>query len=244
MFMAYGCIGAWQGVSPDKAGFAGRYSGIVYGAAAGEVVLGMNKLAETIDHLSECMGKNTGNLPGGTIIESWSNPFSAYYLGNTRVHIEDFKRARFSSEEAITSLILALGKAAPGDTAFINSLLVSARLLHYTASRFVLAKTICDRWNDAMLGQHKNDFVYYDIAYICHGFIQDLMDEGGELKTAYAGAWLSENMPYRLNTMLGRFDVEYGLWQKLLLKVLDYRIQHAREHVADRSFEELFKPDF
>ena len=126
----------------------------------------------------------------------------------------------------------------------INSLLVSARLLHYTASRFVFAKTICDRWNEAMLGKKKNDFVYYDIAYICHGFIQDVMDEGGEIKDAYRASWLSENMPYRLNTISGRFDVEYGLWQKLLLKVLDYRIAHDRAHVATQSFEELFKPDF
>jgi len=137
-----------------------------------------------------------------------------------------------------------LGKAGRKDSGFINSLLVSARLLHYTATRFIWAKTICDRWNEAMLEKKKNDFVYYDIAYICHGFLQDVMDEAGGLKDAYAGAWLSENMPYRLNTMLGRFDVEYGLWQKLLLKVLDYRITHDREHVAVNTFEELFRPDF
>jgi hypothetical protein len=94
-----------------------------------------------------------------------------------------------------------------------------------------------------MLRVKKNDFVYYDIGYICHGYIQDMMDEGGELKDAYAAAWLSESQPYRLNTMLGRFGVEYGLWQKLLLKVLDYRIGHDRSFVAGRSFEELFKPE-
>jgi hypothetical protein len=115
--------------------------------------------------------------------------------------------------------------------------------LHYTTTRLIWAKVICDRWNEAMLGQKKNDFVYYDIAYICHGFIQDVMDEGGELKDLYREGWLSENMPYRLNTIAGRFDVEYGLWQKLLLKVLEYRITHERDHVATQSFEELFKPD-
>lgn len=244
MFMAYGCIGAWQGTAPDKRSFTSDYSGLMYPEAYDEVSQALTGLARTVEILSKCLGKNTSNLPGGTIIESWSNPFSPYYLGNTREHIGDFKNARRESEEAEAWLIRALRKAAPRDSAMINSLLVSARLLHYTATRFVFAKTICDRWNDAMLGKKKNDFVYYDIAYICHGFIQDAMDEGGEIRDAYKASWLSENMPYRLNTISGRFDVEYGLWQKLLLKVLDYRITHERTHVATQSFEELFKPDF
>ena len=244
MFMAYGCIGAWQGEAPDKRTFTARYCDVMYPAISDEMRKALSGLALTIDHLSRCLGKNTSNLPGGTIVESWSNPFSPYYLENTRVHINDLRRARKESEEVEAWLIRALAKADGKDSAFINSLLVSARLLHYTATRFIWAKVICDRWNEAMLGKKKNDFVYYDIAYICHGFIQDVMDEGGGLKDAYKEGWLSENMPYRLNTIAGRFDVEYGLWQKLLLKVLDYRITHDRDHVASQSFEELFKPEF
>jgi len=259
MFMAYGCIAAWQGRTPDKTSFTGAYSGLVYPSVGNEISQALSGLAATIATLTKCMGNNTSNLPGGTIIESWSNPFESYYLANTQTHLADFREARKQSEEVEEILIGALDKlgglgisaatradsgSIRADSAFITSLLVSARLLHYTATRFLLARAICDRWNEAMLGKKKNDFVYYDIAYICHGLIQDVMDEGGEIKTAYAGAWLSEYMPYRLNTMLGRFDVEYGLWQKLLLKVLDYRIQHERSHVATQPFEDLFKPEF
>jgi len=244
MFMAYGCIGAWQGTAPDKRTFTARYSDVMYPAASDEIREALLGLGRTIDHLSKCLGKNTSNLPGGTIVESWSNPFSTYYLENTRTHFEAFKAARLESEEAQAWLIRALEKSGGRDSAFIHSLLVSARLLHYTATRFIWARVICDRWNEAMLGKKKNDFVYYDIAYICHGFIQDVMDEGGSIKDAYKESWLSENMPYRLNTMAGRFDVEYGLWEKLLLKVLDHRITHERAYVANQSFEELFKPDF
>ena len=43
--------------------------------------------------------------------------------------------------------------------------------------------------------------------------------------------------------MLGRFDVEQGLWRKLFLKVLDHRIQLKDDEVT-KSFEELFKPEF
>jgi hexosaminidase len=71
-----------------------------------------------------------------------------------------------------------------------------------------------------------------------------MLDEAGELKDVYAKAWLSESQPYRLNTMLGRWDVDYGLWQKLLLKLLDFRIQHDKTYVATTSFEETFNPNF
>ena len=244
MFMAYGCIGAWQGTSPDKNLFTAAYSRIVFPRSADDMSQALTLLANTITTLEKCIEDGTNHLPKGTIVESWSNPFSTYYLAQTKAHIADFRLARKQSERAESYLIGALASADKADSAFINTLLVSARLLHYTASRFVWAAAICDRWNESMLGKKKNDFVYYDIAYLCHGLIQDMMDESGMLKEAYSRAWLSENMPYRLPTISGRFDVEYGLWQKLLLKVIDFRIQHDVKYVADQSFEELFHPDF
>jgi hexosaminidase len=244
MFMAYGCIGAWQGAVPDKKTFTREYSSIAFPKVADEMTRALDYMALSGSYLDKCLGKNTAGMPRGTIIESWSNPFSAYYLKNTNEHITDFRNARKASEEAQGMLITALGKCDKKDSAFINSMLVTARLMTYSATRFIWAKTLCDRWNESMLVKKKNDFVVYDITHLCHGLLIDVMDENGELKTAYSEAWLTENMPYRMNTILGRFDLEYGLWQKLFLKVIDYRIQNKPEYVATKSFEELFKPDF
>lgn len=263
LFMAYGCIGAWQGIPPERQQFTENYAALVHPRVATEMRMALDSLAASIETLTAVLGKNTSNLPGGTIVESWSNPFGPYYLDNSRAHREELKKVRRQSEEAEAQLVRALDKLSarpnpnannsrtscimPGDnadSAFIRSLLVSAQLVHYTASRFLWAVVICDRWNEAMPGKKKNDFVYYDIGYICHGYIQDMMDESGELKDAYASSWLSESKPYRLNTMLGRWNVEYGLWQKLLLKMLDYRIQHDKTFVASQTFEETFHPNF
>lgn len=244
LFMAYGCIGAWQGQVPNKTKFTEAYSSILYPEAAEEMHKAFDYLAQSNVYLDKCLGKNTNGMPRGTIIESWSNPFLPYYLKNTNEHADDFRNARKLSEEAQGQLILALSKCNKKDSAFINSLLVAARLMTYSATRYLWAKTMCDRWDESMLQRKKNDFVVYDITHICHGLLIDVMDENGELKTAYQQAWLSENMPYRVNTILGRFDVEYALWQKLFLKVIDYRIQNKPEHVADQSFQALFKPDF
>jgi hexosaminidase len=244
LFMAYGCIGAWQGQVPDKKTFTDLYSRIMYPAVSGEMQKAFDYLAASNASLDKCLGRNTNGMPRGTIIESWSNPFLPYYLKNTNEHTADFKHARKLSELAQGELITALQKCNPKDTAFIHSMIVTARLMNYAATRFLWAKTICDRWNESMLQRKKNDFVAYDIAYLCHGLLVDVMDENGELKTAYSEAWQSEYMPYRMNTILGRFDVEYALWQKLFLKVIAYRIENKPEHVADQSFEILFKPDF
>jgi len=243
LFMAYGCIGAWQGKVADKNIFTADYSSVEYASIAGDMQQAISAIAASGEYLGKCLGKNTGGLPRGTIVESWSNPFQAYYLENTKVHLDDFIASRKLSEEAQAILINLLEKAPEKQRSFINSLLVSARLINYTASRFIWAKRICDRWNESILTNKKDDFVIYDITYSCHGLLVDMMDECGELKSAYEKAWLDEYQPYRLNTMLGRFDVEQGLWRKLFLKVLDHRIQLKDDEVS-KSFEELFKPEF
>ena len=244
LFMAYGSIGAWQGKSPDKQTFARSYASVMYPRVADEVRKAFDCLAQANQYLDKCLGRNTSGMPRGTIVESWANPFLPYYLKNTDDHLADFKNARRLSEEAQNELIVAIRKSNRADADFLNSLLVSARLMTYSCTRFLWAKTICDRWNKSMLGKKKNDFVVYDLTHLCHGLLIDVLDENGELKTEYEQAWRTEYMPYRLNSILGRFDVEHALWQKLFQKINDYRIQNPPEHVATRSFEELFKPDF
>lgn len=182
-------------------------------------------------------------MPRGTLVEAWSNPFSAYYLANTEAHAVEFREVRKYSEEAQVNLIAALQKASKADSTFINSLLVSARLINYSATRFIWARAIVDRWNYAMLVKKKEDYVIYDLTYPCHSLLVDAMDETGELKQIYSQTWLSEYMPYRLNSILGRFDVEYSLWRKLHLKVVDFQIQRKKDEPV-QSFEAMFKPDF
>ena len=66
---------------------------------------------------------------------------------------------------------------------------------------------MADRWDNAMLVNKQNNFVFYDISYICHGLIQDMMDELGTLRYDYSAAWSAESLPYRKHTILSRFDI-------------------------------------
>ncbi|MBY0534428.1 MAG: beta-N-acetylhexosaminidase [Chitinophagaceae bacterium] len=243
-FMAYGCATAWSGKEANRNQFESCF-GKVLVPNAGEALVKANALmAESVDLLYTCLGKNTGNMPGGTIIESWSNPFNEYYLSITKEKEAVFRLVRSKTEEASDLLIGAIKKSNGWQQSYLESMRVTANLLHYEASRFLWAHVMCTRWDKAMLETKRNSFVFYDLGYICHGLVQDMMDELGTLKEDYKNAWLSENMNYRLNTMMGRFDVEMGLWQKLLLKMIDHRIKHAADEVSTKPFAQLFNPDF
>ena len=243
-FMAYGCTSAWQGTSPDRETFEQNFYRLLFDSTGAKVQQACANLAAAVEALKKCFGRNTGNMPGGTIIESWSNPFQSYYTGIIQSNQDALKQVRIQCESAEYLLVQSLPELGTADKDFVESLRVTARLMHYEATRFLWANVISQRWDEAMLGNKKSNFVFYDIGYICHGLIQDVMDELGTLKDDYSEAWLSEYIPYRKNTILSRFDVEYGLWQKLLLKLIDFRIQHPEDYVARQSFTDTFKPDF
>jgi len=67
----------------------------------------------------------------------------------------------------------------------------------------------------------------------------DMVDYCTEIKEEYRQAWLSENIPYRLGNIMGRFDEEYLLWRGLSQKVLDYRY-HKEEGKKAQSFNATF----
>ena len=191
LYMAYGSVGAWQKEPVDRNEFINNYCRIIYPGISDQMRIGFNKMAESEDFLAKCFGRHT-------LSEMWADPFSSYHLKNTNDHFEDFKKARISAETAQENFIGAL-HSQTGDTAFIRTLLINSRLLDYTASRFIWAKTIVDRWNwiyDGKSKGKKDNIMYYDINYSTHGLVVDMMDYCTEIKEEYCRSWLSENMPY------------------------------------------------
>lgn len=244
LFMSYGSVVAWQGKATAAERYSSMYAAVLYPGFSSIMKSVFDKLEETNINLSKCLGKNTGSMPRGTIAESWSNPFLPYYLKNTDTHLAAFKKARKSGEEAQDLLIKALKICPAKDSGMLNTLLVSAKLMTYSATRFIWAKNISDRWNSAMLKFKNNDFVYYDLVYLCHSLLTDMTEEITELKQEYQQNWAIEYLPYRMQSIVSRFDVEFGLWRKLFLKVIDYRIENGPVALSNVSFAELFKPDF
>jgi hexosaminidase len=234
LFMAYGSIGAWQTGPVDRKEFLNTYCKIMYPGISDQMSNGFQKMAESEASLAKCLGRHT-------LTEVFADPFSAHLLKNTDTHIEDYKNTRLAAEKALEYFTEAL-QAKTGDSAFIKTMLLNSRMSHYTASRFIWAKTIVDRWNwvyDVTLKGKKDYIMYYDVNYSTHGLTVDMMDWCTEIREEYRKAWLSENMPYRLGTMEGRFDADYLLWHTIYTKILDYRF-HNKSKEPKLKFEELF----
>jgi hexosaminidase len=234
LFMAYGSAGAWQSEPIDRKSFNDNYCRIMYPGISGLISNAFGKMSESEDFLAKCLGRHT-------LSEMWADPFSSYHLKNTGLHLDDYKKARVAAESAQEKLVAAL-QSGSEDTAFIRTMLVNCRQLDYTAARFIWAKTIVDRWNwiyDLKSKGEKDYVMFYDINYSTHGLIADMMDYCTGIREEYRQAWLSENMPYRMGTITGRFDSEYLLWRNLYLKIADYN-NHHDEKTPRAKFEKLF----
>ena len=234
LFMAYGSAGAWQKEPIDRKSFTDNYCRLMYRGISGLMSDAFKKMSESEDFLARCLGRHT-------LSEMWENPFSSYHLKNTDLHLEDYKSARIAAETAQEKLFEALNYGSE-DSTFIKTMLLNCRQLDYTATRFLWAKSIVDRWNWIydLKSKGKKDYVmFYDINYSTHGLIADMMDYCTEIKEEYRKGWLSENMSYRMGTITGRFDSEYLIWRNLYLKIAEYN-NHKEEKTPRAKFEKLF----
>ncbi|HNW56169.1 MAG TPA: family 20 glycosylhydrolase [Bacteroidales bacterium] len=233
LFMAYGTAGAWQREPLKRDEFINGFCQIMYPGISVQMNNAFRKMAESEASLAKCLGLHT-------LLEMWSDPFSSYHLKNTKDHIDDYKNARKAAEAAQENLLEAL-LSQPDDSAFIKTLLVNSRLLDYTASRFIWARTIVDRWNwdyDCNSNE-KDDFSkIYDTNYSTHGLTVDMMDYCTQIKEEYIKAWISENMKYRLGTITGRFDSEYLLWRNIYTRIADFQL-HNKINSQTNRFEDV-----
>ncbi len=233
-FMAYGSVGAWQKDPVNQNDFIDDYCKIMYPEVSEQMSNGFKNMIESEAYLAKCLRRHTLN-------QMFTDPFSAKSLKNTYTHIKDYKKARIAAEMAQESFIAALNNQTK-DTEFIRSMLVNSRMSHYTATRFIWAKTIVDRWNwiyDQKTDGKRYNNRFYDINYSAHGLTVDMMDWCTEIKEEYKQAWLSEYKPYRMGTMTGRFDSEYLLWRNIYSKIVDYNNQNDISNTTI-TFEEIF----
>ena len=82
--MAYGSAGAWQSGPVDRKIFVDSYCRIMYPGISELMSDAFKKMSESEDLLAACFGRHT-------LSEMWEDPFSAYHLKNTALHIDDLR---------------------------------------------------------------------------------------------------------------------------------------------------------
>jgi hexosaminidase len=215
--IAYGAAAAWQSVPMDRSRFYSDYAERLYPPAAAP------EMAAALKSLGNAQTDVAGVLGDHTFQRMWQDPLYEPRLERLQARAELLRKTRLDAEDAQEHLERAL--ALSGDTYTIPSLLVSAKLLDYTGMRFLYALEIADIFSRKLPPHPSREelefWIFNNTSSYDHARLVDLMDAVTGLKQEYRSAWLDEYGPYRLGTILGRFDAEYEYWRRLQSNLQD-----------------------
>ena len=210
--MAYGAIAAWQADPVNRGTFFPEYAQIMYGAStAAEVASGLKALNGSEVELARAVGGEYEE----TSPPFWDDPLTKAHLARAAAQREHLVQTRLLAEDAIDHISRALRLGA--DPSTLSDLLLEARLLDYAGMKNIYAAEMAGFWKE--LGSHpdpeKLSFYLGQSSSHDHSRIEDLMDYSGDLQQAYRAAWLDSYTPYRLGTVMGKWNAEFQYWWKL-----------------------------
>ena len=218
--MAYGAVAAWQSEPVDRKQFFRQYASQMYPAqAAADVAVALEKLSSAeylaLDALD--VGDATDTLD-----RLWDDPLSPARLRSAEANREKLRQVRLLAEDAEEQLQRALEMTR--DTYSLQSLLVDARMLDYTAMRYIYAAEIADFFQT--LGRKPTQsevhaILLREIWQVDHGRIADMMKATASLRDQYQAAWRQEYTNYALGVILAHFDAELEFWRQFAQRLWD-----------------------
>ncbi|HMD85966.1 MAG TPA: family 20 glycosylhydrolase [Terriglobia bacterium] len=217
--IAYGGIAAWQSDPVKRATFFAEYAGIMYGGAAAEAAPGLAALDRAEVELARAVGGEWEE----TSPSFWDDPLTPEHLARAAAQREHFRQTRLLAEDAEEHLSQALRLG--GDPSTLSDLLLDARLLDYAGMKNLYAAEMASFWRE--LGSHPDPrrvtfYLSGESSSHDHSRIEDLMDYSGDLQQAYRAAWLDSYTPYRLGTVMGKWNSEFQYWWKLQRRFHDF----------------------
>jgi hypothetical protein len=205
--IAYGAIAAWQRDPIDKSLYFSAYSQIEYpGVAVADVADGLNQLSKAESLARDIWGVEDMDA-------QWNSPFEAKRLAELKKHRGDLSRLRICAEEAQSHFLAALSSGHGDDR--LNTLLFGSRVLDFAGMRSLYAIEIAELWakQRAALGKDAELWELLSGSFSrTHGRVGDIMDALSLLVPDYRTNWLAEYKPYRMETALLRWNMEYEFW--------------------------------
>lgn len=214
--MAYGVAAAWQTEPVQRNSFFADYSRVLYPRESASVVAqAYTELNAAEQSLQAAVGQETQHAV-------WENPFQTRVLARVRQHRNDLRECRLHAEQAEEALYSAL--TAENSDEELRTALVGARLLDYTAMKYLYAAEMEDTWATLPPRPARQQLVEtlsQGFASQVHSRAEDLMVGISELESAYRSAWLAQYTHHRLREALGRWDAEYEFWRRTQARVQD-----------------------
>jgi hypothetical protein len=212
--VAYGAIAAWQSDPVDRDRFFPSYCARMYDSeTAAEAVAAFRALSKAQKSITAALGSED-------MLRLWDDPFTPESQERSRSHVEDLRAARLASEDAQQHLYAALKISR--DSYSLPSLLLGARLIDYAGMKFLYALEIADVFGKVNSTSSREDVSFWlgrQASARNHGRMGDLMDTITELRDIYRSMWEAEYTPYRLASVIGRFDAEFQYWRKVQARV-------------------------
>ena len=218
--MAYGAVASWQSEPVDRKQFFHDYALQMYPAqAAAAAALALEKLSSAeylaLDALD--VGDATDTLD-----RLWDDPLSPARLRSAEANREKLRQVRLLAEDAEEQLQRALEMTR--DTYSLQSLLVDARMLDYTAMRYIYAAEIAGFFKTLGRKPTQSDvhaILLREIWQVDHGRIADMMKATASLRDQYQAAWRQEYTNYALGVILAHFDAELEFWRQFAQRLWD-----------------------
>jgi hexosaminidase len=217
--LAYGAVSAWQANPVDRGNFFSHYARIMYPPAAGEVAAGLSAISRAEVELAKAIGGEEEQ----TSPPYWDDPLTAAHLARAAAKRENFRQTRLLAEEAQERLSRAIQLGADDST--LSHLLLEARMLDYAGMKNLYSAEMADVWRQLGTNPKPARVEYWLISEFSthdHSRIQDLMDTCSNLQQDYRAAWLESYTPYRLGTVMVKWDAEGQYWWRLARRFHDY----------------------
>jgi hexosaminidase len=219
--LAHAAAVAWQGAAPATETFFERYAAVQYGASGA-------RFAEALAHLTRAETALQNAQGPSTIDAFWDNAFSKRRLERSTAHADALRECRLEAQHAIE---LLEGMPAPVDPVTVKALLVGARMLDYTALKYIYAVEISRFWQELGERPSKHDVITLiglESGAIYHSRAEDMLDGISQLRDQFREAWLDEYKPFRLTLALSKYDSEFQFWW-----ILQQRLQHLNSGFKD-----------
>ena len=103
--------------------------------------------------------------------------------------------------------------------------MVSARLLDLVNRRFVNAIQLNEKWEQLRQNpklEIGSWLLFFDAEYASDGRTSELIDALGEIEAPYAATYLADYTPFRLRTVLNRFQYDQLFWRQIQLQMLQF----------------------